>query len=367
MTIGQRIAQKRNEMGLSQAALGEALNVSRQSVSKWEADAAIPEIDKLITLSKMFGVTVGWLLGVEEDKPKSEESQWEAVLENLQPPKWEMPRWAKVLTAVLCLATAASLVISCMALGEARSYRRSQELLRTQLTAAMGTTQPLSDYAYTCIPAGDLKDADFTFSATPGIYTQGTTAVLTILYNDAEYLTTRCEWDGGHFRAEFSLPIADGYTGMIVITDGDGIQWTQAVNDVRLQRLASDMAWETAQTSLESRSYSNGVLTLTGLEFQVSLPDAFRDVEYPWNRFDLVLWRNGQQVGSIDMMNRSAYSREIDFSTYVAHVYTQKQTFEVGKLEHGDRMELRLEYSFGENVEGYTVIRSWTFVNGENG
>ena len=59
MTIGQRIAQKRKELALSQEALGEELGVSRQSIYKWESDAALPEIDKLIALSKRFGVSVG--------------------------------------------------------------------------------------------------------------------------------------------------------------------------------------------------------------------------------------------------------------------------------------------------------------------
>ena len=67
MTIGQRIACKRKELALSQEALGEALGVSRQAIYKWESDAALPEIDKLISLSKLFGVSVGWLLGVEEE------------------------------------------------------------------------------------------------------------------------------------------------------------------------------------------------------------------------------------------------------------------------------------------------------------
>ena len=66
MTIGQRVAQKRKELGLSQEALGDTLGVSRQSIYKWESDSALPEIDKLIALSRLFGVSVGWLLGVEE-------------------------------------------------------------------------------------------------------------------------------------------------------------------------------------------------------------------------------------------------------------------------------------------------------------
>lgn len=69
MGIGQRIAQKRKELGLSQEALGDRLGVSRQSIYKWEADAALPEIEKLVALSKLFGVPVGWLLGWRSRRP----------------------------------------------------------------------------------------------------------------------------------------------------------------------------------------------------------------------------------------------------------------------------------------------------------
>ena len=66
MTVGERIAQKRKELGLSQEGLGERLGVSRQAIYKWESNASLPEIDKLVALSRIFSVTVGWLLGVEE-------------------------------------------------------------------------------------------------------------------------------------------------------------------------------------------------------------------------------------------------------------------------------------------------------------
>ena len=73
MTTGQRIAQFRKSLGLSQEALGEKVGVSRQSIYKWESDSALPEIEKLIALSRLFGISVGALLGVEEDAPAREE------------------------------------------------------------------------------------------------------------------------------------------------------------------------------------------------------------------------------------------------------------------------------------------------------
>ena len=74
MTTGQRIAAKRKEHNFSQEALGEALGVSRQSIYKWESDASLPEIDKLVALSRLFHVSVGWLLGVEEESTTQPET-----------------------------------------------------------------------------------------------------------------------------------------------------------------------------------------------------------------------------------------------------------------------------------------------------
>ena len=86
MTIGERIALKRREQGLSQEALGENLGVTRQSISKWEGDMTLPEIDKLITLSRLFGVSVGWLLGEERRENAPEETGGEET-ESVPPPE----------------------------------------------------------------------------------------------------------------------------------------------------------------------------------------------------------------------------------------------------------------------------------------
>lgn len=69
MTLGQRIQELRKGMGFSQEELGERMGVSRQAISKWEGDQTIPELDKLIALSKLFGLPIGQLLGVEQSAP----------------------------------------------------------------------------------------------------------------------------------------------------------------------------------------------------------------------------------------------------------------------------------------------------------
>lgn len=62
MTLGERIQALRKEQGLSQEELAEAVGVSRQSVSKWENDAALPDTDKVVQLSRLFGVSTDALL-----------------------------------------------------------------------------------------------------------------------------------------------------------------------------------------------------------------------------------------------------------------------------------------------------------------
>ena len=83
MTTGQRIAAKRRELNLSQEGLGEALGVSRQSIYKWESDASLPDIDKLVALSRLFSVPVGWLLG-EEERPAGQADGQSAELTEAQ-------------------------------------------------------------------------------------------------------------------------------------------------------------------------------------------------------------------------------------------------------------------------------------------
>ncbi|MBQ7345472.1 MAG: helix-turn-helix domain-containing protein [Oscillospiraceae bacterium] len=80
MTLGRRIAQRRRMLGLSQETLGEKMGVSRQAISKWESGAANPEMEKLVAMSKLFDVSVGWMLGVEDEQKKEIATEEEAEL-----------------------------------------------------------------------------------------------------------------------------------------------------------------------------------------------------------------------------------------------------------------------------------------------
>ena len=62
MSLGTNICRLRTANNLSQGELAEALGVSRQSVSKWETDASVPELDKLVKLASLFGVTLDQLV-----------------------------------------------------------------------------------------------------------------------------------------------------------------------------------------------------------------------------------------------------------------------------------------------------------------
>ena len=62
MTLGERLAQLRTQAGLSQDDLAERLDVSRQSVSKWETGASVPGLDNLVKLSRLFGVPLDELV-----------------------------------------------------------------------------------------------------------------------------------------------------------------------------------------------------------------------------------------------------------------------------------------------------------------
>jgi transcriptional regulator with XRE-family HTH domain len=62
MKLSEKIQYLRNKNGMSQETLAEKCSVSRQSISKWEMDISLPETEKLLGLSNIFGVTIDVLL-----------------------------------------------------------------------------------------------------------------------------------------------------------------------------------------------------------------------------------------------------------------------------------------------------------------
>ena len=62
MTIGDQIQKLRIEKGLTQERFAEFMEVSRQSISKWELGQAVPDVDKIIRMSELFDVSTDTIL-----------------------------------------------------------------------------------------------------------------------------------------------------------------------------------------------------------------------------------------------------------------------------------------------------------------
>ena len=75
MNISDRLQHLRKVKGLSQEELAHQIGVSRQSVSKWESEQTLPDIEKIILLSDYFEVTTDYLLkGIEMSSCESTSS-----------------------------------------------------------------------------------------------------------------------------------------------------------------------------------------------------------------------------------------------------------------------------------------------------
>jgi len=98
MNLGENIYRLRTEQNMSQGDLADALGVSRQSVSKWENNSATPELDKLLKMSSLFGVTLDDLVGADKSPEK------EVQLQKQSPSPREIIGIALVCLAVLLAA-----------------------------------------------------------------------------------------------------------------------------------------------------------------------------------------------------------------------------------------------------------------------
>lgn len=260
MTTGQRIAAKRKDLGLSQESLGETLGVSRQSIYKWESDISLPEIDKLVALSRLFSVSVGWLLGVEEESPASETEETSAavdlteaqvkVVEEIvgrylaaQPKPKKRRRWPLVLAALVVLYAGFSLFdklervdsqynnlqnsVSNLTYDVSNQIsgitNRVEEILKSQnnLTA---------DYS-TQLSAWDLARNTITFSArvVPKTHVEGMEVYFLIDSGDGPTEIAGTMGPGWEFTAELTCELTDSIVISAVFVNG-AIRQTQLLD-----------------------------------------------------------------------------------------------------------------------------------------
>lgn len=122
MTLGEKIQELRRKRGMSQDVLAEKLDVSRQAVSKWERDEAVPETEKIIRLAQEFQVSIDYLLLSKEEAtrpepaaapPKAEPSAGQQVLRGVRRHGYKAGYGMMIWGAVLCvLAVLIALLIS---------------------------------------------------------------------------------------------------------------------------------------------------------------------------------------------------------------------------------------------------------------
>lgn len=82
-TVGKTIAKLRQAKGMTQQQLAAAMNVSHQAVSKWENGAALPDIQTLVGLTQLFGITVEQLLSGEIPESRLEDREEDAFSERV--------------------------------------------------------------------------------------------------------------------------------------------------------------------------------------------------------------------------------------------------------------------------------------------
>ena len=124
MTFGERLYELRNKKNISQEELAEVLDVSRQSISKWENDKAYPEMTRLLFMSDYFDVSLDYLMrGIKKEenvenvaekyKTKNMLLVWNDFLSNLS------KKQKSLITAlyILIICALAAVIVSVIYLG----------------------------------------------------------------------------------------------------------------------------------------------------------------------------------------------------------------------------------------------------------
>lgn len=330
LTIGQRIAQERKKLELSQMGLAARLDVSRQAISKWESDAAIPDIDKLITLSRIFDVSVGWLLGVEEQTAPREniltEEQYIIVEELVK--KYQMPPKPHLTVYHYILAFGFSLMIFLLMYGRMEQFEQYSkdiaalteriEFLESQGISNANTSMDTLLASYTLTPDAPVTDefpsmgrgvSTISLRAIPHSWHPENEGWLHVMSADGETWETQCLWDRSSLTANVQLPVADGYEYSFVIKHPDGSQEAQILPEETAQNLQATFHIPGVHQN-GTIEYRDGTLILKNYSSTLSMPDIYQQERfeepgyysdpYPavWQKAEYVLLVNDSASGA---------------------------------------------------------------------
>ena len=383
LTLGQRIVLKRNELGLSQSALGEQLGVSRQSVFKWESDAAIPEIDKLIGLSRLFGVSLDWLLGIGDApgtetatpvEPRQDFTERERqILEQLAGRKMALPRWLKAMAIVAVACAAVAMINSCISLYQSSRAKAQATALQEQAeqmveyiqSQLMSPTDIIQSFTCRCTPTLNLDSATALIRITPHYYEETQSAAVLTLLGEEVVAVSGCSWNGASWETEFELKPANGYRVLFRLTDGTGKEFNQELNGTTLNNLSHNLAWPTNYSvTWKELDVQRESLTFTDMSVKIPLPGIFYGWTDLWERCELVLTNDsGEELCRYDLMHRSAYSAEGNFGGDDVDFTTQTVLLEFAEPELGDHLHLTLDCALTTGHQFLCPVEEWKMIS----
>lgn len=283
MTTGEKIAALRREHKLSQEALGEKLGLSRQAVSKWEADQAVPTMDNLMELSRLFGVPVDTLLRPDapfpaapaEDGAGKESEDAPATPETPSAPR--QPRRNKAVliggAALLCVSLACSAVCAWSTVrlrAEVDGLRSLVNGLSLNSTVYYPQTDTNDDFAESsesvALDPNDPEELLVTFSAMPREISDGETAKF-LIHSDGQ--SWECEpATTNPYSGSLTIPLVDDYSVYLALTGADGSTrnlFVASENDLKTRfTLMINAAWQNGErtSSFGKTNYAGTIETM---------------------------------------------------------------------------------------------------------
>mgnify|MGYP000342382485 FL=1 len=304
MTTGEKIAALRREHKLSQEALGEKLGLSRQAVSKWEADQAVPTMDNLMELSRLFGVPVDTLLRPDAPfpAPPAEKNSTDAPAAPETPHKGVSPSREKILAiggaALLCV----SLALNAVCLYQIAQLKGEVQALRVQAGNVStvfypGTGADTGDFAesseHMTLDPENTEQLIVTFSAVPRVASDGETAKFLLRGSEQSWECEAEDDAGGGYRGSLTIPMVDEYSVYLVLTDRNGGTRNLLIaseSDIE-NRFSIDVQ---AYWSSGGPTFSFGKNTFTGtLSTYVDVHDALEDKSFTGR---IILYQNGKKI-----------------------------------------------------------------------
>lgn len=367
MKFEEKLYQLRKEANLSQEQLADMLHVSRQAVGKWESGSALPDINNMIELSKIFHVSLNELLQVEQERESCDETNWEYLKEWQAQQNKKTNKETKTMKTGLIVLGVVSLVLATLLFVQGRSIRDLRSEMNSQYSSLLASINNSNHYypvSNDSISLFEQIDWDFTemneaerkVQITGRLalkeFSDTTTIQLRFIEDGEEYIVDTLTESAGIYTFDEWLKKDSEHVSIYAIVSNEGKSQTELILDLTdFKKYINYTVMAYDKLTFEFDKADKEMKLWGSVEVDIEFP--YRPVEYYIESMEMEIHQGSELLQSVKATQEQLEPRSQKFENAleILQAFGFPLEIENMKVKFDKPVTVKLKYTTSNGVE----------------